>query len=222
MTNTNDIQAGCIVRGPTLPEPIEVLATVPMGDALKVIGRGTQTGMTHDPVLTPTQLADLIVNRLNAPNPFGTAEIEALRESGRVEREQQRRAQTAALEADAARRGVFFGTPLTTGLGEMEAAIQRSADQTERDILQLVAEATERSSQATLDDALQFLGMAGNEQQAMNQLAVAAAQLGQQGGIDPNSALALLMGMGGDAGGIDPNLLAFFGSLFGAPQTETG
>ena len=67
MTDTNIIQPGSIVRGPTLPEPIEVLATVPMGDSLKVIGRGTQTGMTHDPVLTPAQLADLIVSAEREP-----------------------------------------------------------------------------------------------------------------------------------------------------------
>jgi hypothetical protein len=38
------VPVGSIVRGPTLPEPIEVLATVPMGDSLKVIGRGLSTG----------------------------------------------------------------------------------------------------------------------------------------------------------------------------------
>lgn len=67
MTTTNNIQPGTIVRGPTLPEPIEVLATVPMGDSLKVIGRGTQTGMTHDPVLTPEQLAQLTVSAEREP-----------------------------------------------------------------------------------------------------------------------------------------------------------
>jgi len=58
----NDIKPGNIVTGPTLPEPIEVLATVSMGESLKVIGRGRDTGMTHDPVLTPTQLAQLTVS----------------------------------------------------------------------------------------------------------------------------------------------------------------
>ncbi len=50
------IRVGSIVTGPTLPEPIEVLATVPLGESLKVIGRGRNTGMTFDPVLTPAQL----------------------------------------------------------------------------------------------------------------------------------------------------------------------
>ncbi len=61
------IQAGVTVSGPILPEPIEVLATVPMGDSLKVIGRGTKTGMTHDPVLSPEQLAQLTVSAEREP-----------------------------------------------------------------------------------------------------------------------------------------------------------
>ncbi len=64
---TITIHHGSIVQGPTLPEPIEVLATVPMGDSLKVIGRGMQTGMTHDPVLNPEQLAQLIVSAEQEP-----------------------------------------------------------------------------------------------------------------------------------------------------------
>ena len=67
MASITEIQPGSIVRGPTLPEPIEVLATVPMGEALKVIGRGMQTGMTHDPVLTPAQIAALDVSAQEQP-----------------------------------------------------------------------------------------------------------------------------------------------------------
>ena len=63
----NSIHPGSIVQGPTLPEPIEVLATVPMGDAMKVIGRGMQTGLTHDPVLTPEQLTQLVVSAEQEP-----------------------------------------------------------------------------------------------------------------------------------------------------------
>jgi len=65
--NHKHIKPGNIVTGPTLPEPIEVLATVPMGEALKVIGRGRNTGMTHDPVLTQTQLAQLTVSADREP-----------------------------------------------------------------------------------------------------------------------------------------------------------
>ena len=61
------IRADVIVRGPTLPEPIEVLAVVPMGDAIKVIGRGLRTGLTHDPVLTPEQVIHLSVSADQPP-----------------------------------------------------------------------------------------------------------------------------------------------------------
>ena len=72
MADTNSIQPGSIVCGPTLPEPIEVLATVAMGESLKVIGRGMKTGMTHDPVLTAEQLAQLTVSAEREPSAAGS------------------------------------------------------------------------------------------------------------------------------------------------------
>src|SRR5438067_7791890 len=67
MAAVNGIRPGSIVRGPTLPEPVEVLAVVPLGESLKVIGRGLHTGLTHDPVLTPDQLARLTVSADREP-----------------------------------------------------------------------------------------------------------------------------------------------------------
>lgn len=61
------IQPGCVVRGPTLPEPVEVLAVTPFGDSLKIIGRGLESGLTHDPVLSPAQLAQLVVSAEQEP-----------------------------------------------------------------------------------------------------------------------------------------------------------
>lgn len=66
-SNTDSIRVGSVVTGPTLPEPIEVLLTIPMGDALKVIGRGLNSGMAYDPVLTPAQLAQLTVSADSEP-----------------------------------------------------------------------------------------------------------------------------------------------------------
>jgi len=56
------IRAGCTVSGPFIPESIEVLAVVPLGTSLKIIGRGKRTGLTHDPVLTPEQIQQLTVS----------------------------------------------------------------------------------------------------------------------------------------------------------------
>ena len=62
MSSPNALRAGIVVRGPTLPEPVEVLALVPLGESVKIIGRGLQTGLTHDPVLTPAQIAGLTIS----------------------------------------------------------------------------------------------------------------------------------------------------------------
>ena len=67
MEQQTRVKAGSIVTGPLLPEAIEVLAVVPMGESLKVIGRGRKTGKTHDPVLSPDQLAQLDVSAEREP-----------------------------------------------------------------------------------------------------------------------------------------------------------
>jgi hypothetical protein len=38
--NANELKPGIIVRGPVLPEPIEVLVVTPLGDVLKIVGAG--------------------------------------------------------------------------------------------------------------------------------------------------------------------------------------
>ncbi|MCA9221586.1 MAG: DEAD/DEAH box helicase, partial [Planctomycetales bacterium] len=67
MPPTREIPIGSIVAGPLLPEPIEVLRTVPMGSSLKLIGRGRKTGMTHDSVLTLSQLEQLEISADREP-----------------------------------------------------------------------------------------------------------------------------------------------------------
>jgi superfamily II DNA or RNA helicase len=52
-----DLKPSKILRGPVFPEPVEVLATVPMGDAVKLFGRGVHTGKVVDIILTPDKLA---------------------------------------------------------------------------------------------------------------------------------------------------------------------
>jgi len=45
-----------VLRGPLFAEPVEVLVTVPMGDAVKLIGRGLQSGKAIDIILTDEKL----------------------------------------------------------------------------------------------------------------------------------------------------------------------
>jgi superfamily II DNA or RNA helicase len=56
-----DFTPGVVVEGPLLPEPVEIVATVPMGGSLKIIGKGLHTGQFREPILSEAQLAQLIV-----------------------------------------------------------------------------------------------------------------------------------------------------------------
>ena len=55
--NASELKPGIIVRGPVLPESIEVLVITPLGDVIKIVGAGQKTGQVHQRVLRPDQLA---------------------------------------------------------------------------------------------------------------------------------------------------------------------
>jgi len=61
------IRAGHIVSGPFLPEPIEVIAAIEMGSSIKLIGKGLNSGLAHDPILAPDQIAALQVSAEREP-----------------------------------------------------------------------------------------------------------------------------------------------------------
>ncbi len=52
-----DLTEGKILRGPLFPEPVQVIVVIPMGDAVKLIGKGVQSGKVYEPVLPPEKLA---------------------------------------------------------------------------------------------------------------------------------------------------------------------
>jgi hypothetical protein len=54
-----DLVPGSVVEGPLLPEPVEVLVVVPIGTAIKLIGKGLWTGQVHEPILDADQLLQL-------------------------------------------------------------------------------------------------------------------------------------------------------------------
>ncbi len=47
------------IRGPFFAEEIQLIVTVPMGDSVKLIGKGLRTGQVHEPILSLEQLASL-------------------------------------------------------------------------------------------------------------------------------------------------------------------
>jgi superfamily II DNA or RNA helicase len=55
--NFDQLKPSRILRGPLFSEPVEVLTTIPMGDAVKLFGRGVHTNKVVDIILTPDKLA---------------------------------------------------------------------------------------------------------------------------------------------------------------------
>lgn len=55
----NQLKPNIIVRGAIFPEPVQVIVVVPMGESVKLIGKGLASGKVHEPILNAEQLASL-------------------------------------------------------------------------------------------------------------------------------------------------------------------
>jgi superfamily II DNA or RNA helicase len=79
----SEIKPNHIISGALLPEPVKVIATVPIGDSVKIIGEGMKSGKVHQPVLTSEQIAELEISPEQEPFDGDAARfrlgIEALR-----------------------------------------------------------------------------------------------------------------------------------------------
>ncbi len=65
--DTGQLKMNVVVRGPLFPEPVQVLVVQPMGESVKLIGSGLDTGQTYQPILTPEQIATLDASPETAP-----------------------------------------------------------------------------------------------------------------------------------------------------------
>ena len=63
----SELRTNVIVRGPVLPEPVQVIRVVPMGSSVKLVGRGLTTGMVHQPILSAAQLTSLAASPESQP-----------------------------------------------------------------------------------------------------------------------------------------------------------
>ena len=55
----DQLKPNIVVRGPIFPEPVQVIVVLPMGGAVKLVGKGLNTGQVHEPILNAEQLAQL-------------------------------------------------------------------------------------------------------------------------------------------------------------------
>jgi hypothetical protein len=54
-----DLKQNVTVYGPLFPEPVQILLTVPMGNSVKLIGKGVRSNTVYEPILSAEQLAQL-------------------------------------------------------------------------------------------------------------------------------------------------------------------
>ncbi|CAN5882732.1 helicase-related protein [soil metagenome] len=59
VVSADRLKPNTIVRGPIFPEPVQVLVVVPLGESVKVIGKGLTTGQVYEPILNADQLSKL-------------------------------------------------------------------------------------------------------------------------------------------------------------------
>ena len=55
----SELKPNKILTGPIFPEPVQVIVSIPMGDAVKLIAKGVNSSRVYEPILTPDQLASL-------------------------------------------------------------------------------------------------------------------------------------------------------------------
>ena len=60
--NITDLKPNSIVQGTIFPEPVQVILITPVGDSVKLIGKGLNTSQVYEPVLSSEQLACLEVS----------------------------------------------------------------------------------------------------------------------------------------------------------------
>lgn len=71
MTDLKDtivrLKPDTIIHGQIFPEPVQVIVVVPLGNAVKLIGKGLRTRQVYEPILSPEQLAVLDVSPETEP-----------------------------------------------------------------------------------------------------------------------------------------------------------
>jgi superfamily II DNA or RNA helicase len=65
--HVDDLRQNVTVYGPLFPEPVQVIVTIPMGDSIKLIGKGTRTSRVYEPILSLDQLAQLHASPVQEP-----------------------------------------------------------------------------------------------------------------------------------------------------------
>ncbi|MDG6999337.1 MAG: helicase, partial [Nitrososphaerota archaeon] len=56
---SEDLKPNVTVYGSIFPEPVQVIITTPLGNSVKLIGKGLRSNKVYDSILSPEQIAQL-------------------------------------------------------------------------------------------------------------------------------------------------------------------
>ena len=63
----NELKDNVTVYGPLFPEPVQVIIAIPMGNGVKLVGKGARSNTVYEPILSADQLALLTASPASEP-----------------------------------------------------------------------------------------------------------------------------------------------------------
>jgi integrase len=64
---SEELKQNVTVYGPLFPEPVQIIIAIPMGDSVKLIGKGVRSSTVYEPILSADQLAQLHASPAQEP-----------------------------------------------------------------------------------------------------------------------------------------------------------
>jgi hypothetical protein len=180
---------------------------------------GPGTGGEEEVPWDVMDIIKLLSHRLNQPSAFDDTAIKEMREFFKQEREAERLQKTADLETDAASRGVFYGTPLTAGMANMEADLSRSEAAHDAELTRFSTTLQQQAMDTAINQAMSFLQFMSDERHNEFIRNFMAGQQGEAGGPSFESVLRWFAGLPGGEAPTNPEdwewLTTLWPDLFG-------
>lgn len=167
------------------------------------------------------QLGQVIEERLANPSRFDLPAVQQAYEFLSGDLEQTAAREGAAVRSDAARRGVFYGTPLTEGMADVRERFIRGKGDLATQLLLAQAQTQGSDAASAVNQASDFGQRAEDNSFRRAELNDRIAARGEGGDASVAQGIAALLGLpsGGEAG--DNGIYALLGQLF-AQRGENG
>lgn len=140
-------------------------------------------------------LGGYIEQQLGSPSRFDLPVVQNAFNFLAGDLDRQAAARNEQLRADAAARGVFYGSPLTTSQGDLATELQRGKGSLATQLLLNQAQTAGQDMNSAISNAMQFGQNQLGAQQFAAQMGLGALGQGFQGGADPNAAMNAIIAL---------------------------